>query len=224
VLAPRAWTLAQSLWVADESRRRPAGPIVDLYCGCGSIGLEAARRSARDVVLVDASGEACRWATRNAMANGLGSRAEVRCSPVSEALAPGERFPLIVADPPYVPRGEVAAYPEDPVTAIDGGPTGLDHFDEILDVVQEHLAPDGVALVQTRGLGQARHVARRARTTAERLRPVAWRVLRPDRAIIALERRHEGPSARETSGDPGDVVSNGPTPGFTSHVETYVDG
>ena len=41
-------------------------------------------------------------------------------------LDPHERFAVVIADPPWVPRADTGRYPEDPVLAIDGGDDGLD--------------------------------------------------------------------------------------------------
>jgi len=46
---------------------------------------------------------------------------EVRCADLGSAVAEGERFPLVLADPPYVPSGEAGDFPDDPEVAIDGG-------------------------------------------------------------------------------------------------------
>jgi methylase of polypeptide subunit release factors len=162
VIVPRPWTLAQSQWAAELAADVPAGPIVELCAGCGAIGLEAARLSERPVVLVDASAEACRWAFRNALANGLGRQIEVRNEPLDVALRPGERVGLILADPPYVPTAEIDRFPEDPRSAIDGGADGLDLLRAVVRVVHAHLLPGGVALIQVRGADQAGEVERLA--------------------------------------------------------------
>ena len=45
---------------------------------------------------------------------------------MTEVLDPDERFAVVIADPPWVSTADVERYPEDPVTAIDGGADGLD--------------------------------------------------------------------------------------------------
>jgi len=95
----------------------------------------------------------------NALANGAGGRVEQRCGTAGEVLAPGERFSVIVADPPYVPSAEVGLYPEDPVGAIDGGPDGLGVLRSVVNEVVDHLAPGGSMLLQVRGAGQVDDLA-----------------------------------------------------------------
>ena len=78
VLVPRPWTLAQSAWAAELATGRGTGPILELYCGAGHIGLAAARLSGRSLVQVDDSAHACAWATRNA--ERLSIDTDVRCA------------------------------------------------------------------------------------------------------------------------------------------------
>ena len=62
---------------------------------------------------------------------------------------------LIIADPPWVPRDLTTDFPEDPLTAIDGGPDGLDVARACLDVVAGHLADGGSAILQLGTTAQA---------------------------------------------------------------------
>ena len=57
-IVPRPWTVAQSAWAGERSPTLPPGSILELCAGCGGIGLDAAVRTGRNVVLVDASTEA----------------------------------------------------------------------------------------------------------------------------------------------------------------------
>jgi methylase of polypeptide subunit release factors len=186
VLVPRAWTLAHSSWAVELASVVPDGPVLELCTGCGHIGLEVVARTGREAVLVDASSAACRWARRNARTNGLGALVEVRHAPIEAALAAGERFPLIVADPPYLPSGEIGLYPDDPRLAIDGGADGLAVMRVVLDIIAAHLAVDGVALVQVRGAGQAAQVRALVQDGHPDLRVGAVRAHDDERAVIEL--------------------------------------
>lgn len=155
VLEPRSWTLAQSAWAAELLATCPDGPILEICSGAGQIGLAAAAISGRPAVLVDASAPACDFARRNAVTAGLGERVEVRHAPMTEALAPEERFPLVLADPPYIPSPDTGVFPDDPLTAIDGGTDGLALARLCLAVGSAHLLPGGHLLVQLRDVAQA---------------------------------------------------------------------
>jgi release factor glutamine methyltransferase len=72
-------------------------------------------------------------------------------------------FDMIVANPPYIPRTEIATLaPEvrefDPLAALDGGPDGLDGYRAIARDVRRLLAPDGCIAVEL-GHRQAEAVA-----------------------------------------------------------------
>ena len=151
VLAPRPWTTAQSRWAAQLIRSAPPGPVLELCSGAGHIGLLAATLARRSLVCVDASPVACTYLRRNAARAEL--RVDVREGPMDEVLDPDEEFAVIIADPPWVARDDVGQFPEDPVTAIDGGPDGLDLVRSCLEIIDEHLAVAGSALLQV-GPGQ----------------------------------------------------------------------
>lgn len=155
VLRPREWTTAQSQWAADLLPDLPPGAVLELCAGAGQIGLLAVAGTTRPLVCVDASEAASDLTRANAQAAGLGARVEVRNARLEEAVGPDERFPLIIADPPWVPRAETGGFPEDPLTAIDGGDDGLDVARACLRVVDDHLAAAGSALLQ---LGTAEQV------------------------------------------------------------------
>jgi release factor glutamine methyltransferase len=157
LLAPRDWTAAQSRWAAELIAAGPPGPVLELCAGAGHIGLLAVTLAPRPLVCVDADPVACHYLRRNAEAAGV--RVDVREGPMQSALRPHERFGVVVADPPWVPRTDVSRFPEDPVTAIDGGPDGLDVVRACLTVIAGHLAPVGSAVLQV-GPQQATPAAR----------------------------------------------------------------
>lgn len=151
LLRPRPWTLAQSQWAAELS---DGSPMLEVGCGAGHIGLAAAVLSGAPIVQVDSDPAACRWAAINAAANGRGHLAEQRCGRAQDVLGDGERFGVVIADPPYVPSSEVHLYPEDPLGAIDGGPDGLDSVRSFLGGIAGHVDRGGSVVLQLRGLAQ----------------------------------------------------------------------
>ena len=155
VLRPRQWTLAQSEWAADLMVTAPGGPVLELCAGVGHIGLAAVATTGRRLVCVDSSAVACDYARVNALAGGMADRVEVREARLESALQPDEQFPVVIADPPWVPRDQTSSFPEDPLSAIDGGPDGLDVARACLDVVAHHLAPGGSAILQLGTRAQA---------------------------------------------------------------------
>jgi release factor glutamine methyltransferase len=148
VLRPRSWTENQSLWAAELLPSLPAGTVLELCSGAGQIGLLAVAGSGRRLVCVDMNPVAAEYIAANAVAAGLRSRVEIRLGRIDDALTPRERFPLIIADPPWVPRAETPRFPEDPLLAIDGGDDGMGVVRDCLAAIESHLGPGGVALLQ----------------------------------------------------------------------------
>jgi release factor glutamine methyltransferase len=159
VLTPRPWTQEQADWAAAISAELPAGPLLELCCGVGHIGLLATRLTRRRAVLVDSNAAARELAEENARKAGLADLVEVRQGTVDSALDPDERFPLVLVDPPYIPSDQTGLFPEDPLTAIDGGPDGLDIVRMCLAVAAQHLEPGGAVILQLRDAEQAHRVA-----------------------------------------------------------------
>ncbi len=159
VIEPRPWTLLQSRWASAVSSSLPAGPILELCCGAGHIGLVTAAATGRRLVQVDANAQACAWAVENATAAGLAGAVDVRHARLSEAVRSDERFPLVLADPPYLPTADTGRYADDPVLAIDGGLDGLELIAACAEVAGDHLVGDGLLSVQVRGRAQAREVS-----------------------------------------------------------------
>ena len=174
VLAPRPWTIEQSRWAAELAKSAPEGRLLELCCGAGHIGLATISAVRRRLVCVDVDPVACEYTRLNADLAGLGGLLEVRTGPIEGVMLPDELFAGIIADPPWVPRAEVGRFPEDPVTAIDGGPDGLDKARTCVRAVADHLMPGGFAVLQ---LGTREQVDRIAAELDDRLRVAEVREL-----------------------------------------------
>ncbi|MCW8139311.1 MAG: methyltransferase, partial [Planctomycetota bacterium] len=136
---------ADSYYLTRTTLRRPIRAALDLCAGSGVHGVLAAASAERSVG-VDVSGRAVNFARLNAMLNDAWNAVFVEgdlYSPVG-----GERFDLILANPPFVPA------PVYELTYRDGGPSGADVLRRIIASLPDHLAQDGVAQVVT-------HVAER---------------------------------------------------------------
>jgi release factor glutamine methyltransferase len=159
VLVPRPDT-ETVIEVARALRADPAAPcrVLDLCTGSGAIAISLAKElPGAQVVATEVSPEAAAVARRNAERNALADRVEVR---VGDLFAPaaGERFDLIVANPPYIATAVLATLaPEvrrEPSIALDGGPDGLAFYDRICAAATAHLLPGG-AIVLEHGYDQA---------------------------------------------------------------------
>ncbi len=104
------------------------------------------------MIATDVSGEALDVARQNATRQGVHERIEFRHGRGFEPVA-GNRFDLIISNPPYIPRAEIETLdPEvrefDPRPALDGGEDGLDAFREIAAEGSRHLAPGGRLMLE----------------------------------------------------------------------------
>ncbi|MGE4367798.1 peptide chain release factor N(5)-glutamine methyltransferase [Thermomonas sp.] len=134
--------------------RLPAGQplrVADLGTGSGAIALALAReRPQARIVATDASAEALAVARRNAERLGL-VQVEFR---TGDWLAPlrGERFDLIVSNPPYIALGDPHLAQGDlrfePPMALASGADGLDAIRVIVRDADRHLRPGGWLLLE----------------------------------------------------------------------------
>ncbi len=78
--------------------------VLDLFSGCGQIGLEAISRGADSAVLIDSSVEAVEIIKQNAKSTGLMKQCRISRMDYSEYLKSAsnkEKFDLVFLDPPY---------------------------------------------------------------------------------------------------------------------------
>jgi protein-(glutamine-N5) methyltransferase, release factor-specific len=169
VLIPRQETelLAETAIGFLKARRTPK--LLELCAGSGCLTAAVLKHvETASAVCVELSGDAIGYLERNLEFHGLAGRAEIlRADMLSPAAADllKERygvFDAVVCNPPYIPRGEIAALqPEvsayEPRMALDGGEDGL-AFYRAFGLYRPLLAPGGMAAFET-GMGQAPGVA-----------------------------------------------------------------
>jgi release factor glutamine methyltransferase len=136
--------------------------ILDLGVGSGAIlvTLLAEWPDARGLG-VDVSSAALSVAEANARRHGVAARARFEVSDWGSAVA--ETFDLVVANPPYIPAGDLAGLdPEvrewEPHLALSPGPDGLAAHARIAADLGRLLAPGGRALLEI-GAGQGEEVS-----------------------------------------------------------------
>ncbi len=135
--------------------RPPLGRVLDLGTGSGVLALLAAGMGGT-VTATDITDRACTFARFNAAFNGLA--VDVLQGDLFAPVA-GERFDLVVSQPPFVVQP-----PEiDPTTYVHGGPTGDELALRILAGLHDVLAPGGCALLRFDAPGTQDDVAGRIR-------------------------------------------------------------
>ncbi len=133
--------------------------VLDLCTGGGSLAILAARVFPNTTVdATDLSADALAVAKRNVGEHGLVERIRLLEGDLFEPVA-GERYDLILTNPPYVDADAVAAFPPEyaaePRMAHAGGEDGLDIVRRILAEAPEHLTPEGALLCEV-GRGRER--------------------------------------------------------------------
>lgn len=154
VIVPRSFIaelLRDSLapWVTNP---RTVHRVLDLCTGSGCLAVLAAHAFPEATVdAVDISSAALAVARRNVNNYRLGGRVRLIRSDLYAALG-GERYDLIVANPPYVDQGTMRRLPREyrhePRRALAGGKDGLDVVRAILGEARSHLNPRGMLVVE----------------------------------------------------------------------------
>lgn len=149
VLIPRPETEL----LVDLALERNAGSVLDLGTGSGAVALAIKHeRPGWRVVAVDSDAAALATAQRNATK--LNLAVDFRHGRWFGPVA-GERFDLVVANPPYVAQGDphLADLGFEPQGALIAGADGLDAIREIVKEVGAFLRPGGWLLLE-HGMGQ----------------------------------------------------------------------
>jgi ribosomal protein L3 glutamine methyltransferase len=126
--------------------------VLDLCTGSGCIAIACALAFPDAVVdAVELSPEALAVADRNVERHGVGEQVRLLQGDLWAPVT-GERYDLIVSNPPYVSDAEMAELPpeyrHEPELGLRSGPAGLDVVARILDEAGGHLRPGGVLVVE----------------------------------------------------------------------------
>jgi release factor glutamine methyltransferase len=160
------WVRARGGPAAPDRPWRPLASVLDIGTGSGAIALALlSERIAIRAVGIDVSAEALALARENRRLAGLEDRFElVACSPDPYAvLKKGERFEVIVSNPPYVRDDEIGELQtevrrHEPRIALSGGEDGLDVIRRVVRGARDRLEPHGALFLEV-GAGQGNQVA-----------------------------------------------------------------
>ncbi|EPC00943.1 N5-glutamine S-adenosyl-L-methionine-dependent methyltransferase [Litchfieldella anticariensis FP35 = DSM 16096] len=135
-------------WFSEE----PPARVLDLCCGSGCIGIATALHLlTAEVDLADISLEALNVAKANITRHDVGARVRAVASDVFSGVV-GQRYDLIVSNPPYVDARDLATMPaeflHEPAMALGAGNDGLDIVRRILREARAHLRDSGVLIVE----------------------------------------------------------------------------
>lgn len=126
--------------------------VLDLCSGSGCIGIACAFAFPDALVdLSDISPAALDVATRNIERHHLEARARALRADVYEGLD-GERYDLVVSNPPYVSTAEMQTLPEEyrhePELALEAGEDGMEVVARILAGGADYLRPGGIMVIE----------------------------------------------------------------------------
>jgi release factor glutamine methyltransferase len=161
VLVPRPETelLVELALQACGSTAQPERSVLDLGTGSGAIALAlASERPGWRITGVDISPPALEIAIRNGRE--LGLHVDWRLGSWFEPVA-GERFDLILGNPPYIAADDPALEKlrAEPAIALSSGPTGLEALAAIVGAAAAHLNERGCLMLE-HGSTQAPGVVR----------------------------------------------------------------
>jgi ribosomal protein L3 glutamine methyltransferase len=134
------------------------GRVLDLCTGGGSLAILAARVFLNAAIdAVDLSPDALDVARRNVEEHGFSDRIRLIAGDLFQVVK-GERYDLILSNPPYVDAEALAAFPPEyaaePRMAHAGGADGLDIVRRILSEAADHLTEGGTLVCEVgRGRG-----------------------------------------------------------------------
>lgn len=134
-------------WLINEPTQ-----ILDLCTGSGCIGIACAYAFPdAEIQLSDISFDALAVAEENIQQHNLEDRVFALQSDLFENLA-GQKFDLIVSNPPYVDADDLASMPQEyhaePEIGLGSGHDGLDFTRRLLSEASDYLHDDGVLIVE----------------------------------------------------------------------------
>lgn len=138
-------------------RPGPVHRVLDIGTGGGCIAIACAHfLPEAHVDAIDTDSQALALARENVAAHTLGDRIDLIQGDVYTGLESGG-YDIIVSNPPYVDAERMATLPpeyrHEPGAALAGGVSGIDVIERILAGAREHLATDGLLVVESGAAG-----------------------------------------------------------------------
>ena len=152
VLIPRPETelIVESALSLLKGLDRPS--VLDIGTGSGAIAVSLAKYlPTAKIAATDTSEKALEVAAQNASANGVSDR--IRFETADLFPKSGEKFDLMVSNPPYIRTKDIEALPpevkdHEPLSALDGGEDGMKYYGPIISGAKERLKENGHLILE----------------------------------------------------------------------------
>lgn len=141
----------------DMDVKRKEWDILDLCTGSGAIGVSLARIANKvNVTCSDISEGAIKVAKENAQKHGVAKSVKFEQGDLFKPFSKHfrkQKFDMIISNPPYIkssiiPTLQKEVCEHEPLSALDGGESGLDFYERIVGGVGGHLRKGGVLLLE----------------------------------------------------------------------------
>ena len=141
----------------DMDVKRKEWDILDLCTGSGAIGVSLARIANKvNVTCSDISEGAIKVAKENAQKHGVAKSVKFEQGDLFKPFSKHfrkQKFDMIISTPPYIkssviPTLQKEVCEHEPLSALDGGESGLDFHERIVSGVGGHLRKGGVLLLE----------------------------------------------------------------------------
>lgn len=141
----------------DMDVKRKEWDILDLCTGSGAIGVSLARIANKvNVTCSDISEGAIKVAKENAQKHGVAKSVKFEQGDLFKPFSKHfrkQKFDMIISNPPYIkssiiPTLQKEVCEHEPLSALDGGESGLDFYERIVSGVGSHLRKSGVLLLE----------------------------------------------------------------------------
>ncbi|ACL77662.1 peptide chain release factor N(5)-glutamine methyltransferase [Ruminiclostridium cellulolyticum] len=152
VLIPRQDTellVEKTIDLLNQGKTGTNKKVLDMCTGSGCIAVSIAYFCPEcSIVACDVSQKALDVAKANSELNGVQNRVELCCGDLFDAIKGGQKFDIIVSNPPYIETDIIAGLQKEvrsyePGLALDGGADGLVFYRRIISSAPERLNRNG---------------------------------------------------------------------------------
>jgi release factor glutamine methyltransferase len=181
-----------SVMMAENLRLDPGERVLDLGTGCGILAILAALMGG-EVVATDVNPDAISCAGENARRHGVANRIDLRLGSLFDPVR-GEKFDLILFNPPYLPTAPDERDGSPLELAWDGGDEGRSVIDRFLEGLPDHMSSRGRAMFLHSSLSGERRTVEAMEKAGLRWRVLCRRKLFFEELIL-FECRGQPPNA-----------------------------